>query len=223
MPVHGGRHELGQNFLVDPGVRRRIVDLVPPGPEPVLELGAGDGAVTRLLADGARPVTAVELDPRRAGALSRELAGRARVEQGDMLRFALDVPHHVVSNVPFAITTPLLRHLLGQRAWGTAVLLLQWEVARKRAAVGGTTLLTARPGTSSRWPAACRRGRSGRCPRSTAGCSCSAAAPPRCWTTGPGAPTSGSCARRSTAAGSAGDGPGTSTRGSGRRRSGADP
>lgn len=147
MPVHGGRHELGQNFLVDPGVRRRIVDLVPPGPEPVLELGAGDGAVTRLLADGRRPVTAVELDPRRAATLRRELAGRARVEQGDMLRCSLDVPHHVVSNVPFAITTPLLRHLLGQRVWCTAVLLLQWEVARKRAAVGGTTLLTA-----SWWP-----------------------------------------------------------------------
>lgn len=37
----------------------------------------------------------------------------------------------------------MLRHLLGQRAWSTAVLLVQWEVARKRAAVGGTTLLTA--------------------------------------------------------------------------------
>lgn len=109
----------------------------------MLELGAGDGALTRLLADGRRPVTAVELDPRRAAALRRELAGRVRVEQADMLRFTLDGTHHVLSNVPFAITTPLLRHLLGQRAWGTAVLLLQWEVARKRAAVGGTTLLTA--------------------------------------------------------------------------------
>ncbi|GAA1243423.1 hypothetical protein GCM10009609_03580 [Pseudonocardia aurantiaca] len=65
----------------------------------------------------------------------------------DMLRFRLDSAHHVVSNVPFGITTPLLRHLLGQRAWTSAVLLLQWEVARKRAAVGGTTLLTA-----SWWP-----------------------------------------------------------------------
>lgn len=141
------RHELGQNFLVDRSARRRLVDLVPHGPEPVLELGAGDGAVTRLLADGSRPVVAVEIDARRAAALRRELAGRARVEQGDMLRFALGGAHHVVSNVPFGITTPLLRHLLGQRAWRTAVLLLQWEVARKRAAVGGTTLLTA-----SWWP-----------------------------------------------------------------------
>jgi 23S rRNA (adenine-N6)-dimethyltransferase len=63
-----------------------------------------------------------------------------------MLQFRPAVPN-VVSNVPFGITTPVLRHLLGQRAWTTAVLLLQWEVARKRAAVGGTTLLTA-----SWWP-----------------------------------------------------------------------
>lgn len=56
-------------------------------------------------------------------------------------------PHHVIANVPFSLTTPLLRGLLQQNHWHTAVLLLQWEVARKRAGVGGTTMLTA-----SWWP-----------------------------------------------------------------------
>jgi 23S rRNA (adenine-N6)-dimethyltransferase len=142
----GGRHELGQNFLVDRHVVARIAALVPPGP--VLELGAGDGALTRQLAVRAGDVTAVELDPGRAAGLRRALGRRVRVVQADMLRFRLDaaVPN-VVSNVPFGITTPVLRHLLAQGAWTTAVLLLQWEVARKRAAVGGTTLLTA-----SWWP-----------------------------------------------------------------------
>ena len=61
-----------------------------------------------------------------------------------MLDFALGTsPHHVVANVPFALTTPLLRRLLQQTTWDSAVLLLQWEVARKRAGVGGTTMLTA--------------------------------------------------------------------------------
>jgi 23S rRNA (adenine-N6)-dimethyltransferase len=141
----GGRHELGQNFLVDRRVVARIAALVPPGP--VLELGAGDGALTRQLAVRAGDVTAVELDPARAAGLRRALGGRVRVVQADMLRVRLDGVPNVVSNVPFGITTPVLRHLLGQRAWTTAVLLLQWEVARKRAAVGGTTLLTA-----SWWP-----------------------------------------------------------------------
>jgi 23S rRNA (adenine-N6)-dimethyltransferase len=140
----GGRHELGQNFLVDRRVVARIAALVPPGP--VLELGAGDGALTRQLAVRTGDVTAVELDPGRVAELRRVLGRRVHVVQADMLRVRPAVPN-VVSNVPFGITTPVLRHLLGQRAWTTAVLLLQWEVARKRAAVGGTTLLTA-----SWWP-----------------------------------------------------------------------
>ena len=143
--VFGGRHELGQNFLIDRRVVTRIAGLVPPGP--VVELGAGDGALTRELAVRPGRVTAVELDPGRVASLRRAFGRRVRVVHADMLRFRLDDAHHVVSNVPFGITTPVLRHLLGQRAWTSAVLLLQWEVARKRAAVGGTTLLTA-----SWWP-----------------------------------------------------------------------
>ncbi|MGI5127514.1 ribosomal RNA small subunit methyltransferase A [Pseudonocardia sp. CA-107938] len=137
----GGRHELGQNFLTDHRIAARIARLVPPGP--VVELGPGDGAVTRHLVRRPDPLTAVELDPRRAAALERRYGDRVTVVHGDMLRFRERRPHHIVSNVPFGITTPLLRHLLGQPGWGTAVLLLQWEVARKRAAVGGTSQLTA--------------------------------------------------------------------------------
>jgi 23S rRNA (adenine-N6)-dimethyltransferase len=141
----GHRPELGQNHLVDHRVSARIAGLVPPGP--VLELGSGDGALTRLLADRPWPVTAVELDPARVAGLRRRLGPRVRVVHADMLRFPLDGDHHVVSNVPFGITTALLRRLLGHGGWVSAVLLVQWEVARKRAAVGGTTLLTA-----SWWP-----------------------------------------------------------------------
>lgn len=144
-PFAGGPHELGQNLLIDPNVAARVVGQVPTGH--VLELGAGAGALTRLLAARPGGVTAVELDPARVAGLRCTFGRRVRVVHDDMLRFRLDGEHHVVSNAPFGITTPLLRHLLGQRRWGTAVLLLQWEVARKRAAVGGTTLLTA-----SWWP-----------------------------------------------------------------------
>ena len=144
----GGPHELGQNFLVDPRVVDRLTGYVPRDPLPVVELGPGDGVITdRLVADRPKNVTVVEIDPRRVERLRGRFRNRAHVVRGDMLSYRLDAPHHVVSNVPFGITSPLVRHLLGQRAWRTAVLLLQWEVARKRAAVGGTTLLTA-----SWWP-----------------------------------------------------------------------
>ena len=143
--IVGGPHELGQNFLVDPGVAARIAGLVPPGP--VVELGPGDGALTRHLARRPDPLTVVELDDGRARSLRRTFGGRVDVVHGDMLAFRYTEPHQIASNVPFGITTPVLRHVLGQTAWQNAVLLLQWEVARKRAAVGGTTLLTA-----SWWP-----------------------------------------------------------------------
>lgn len=144
----GGRHELGQNFLVDRQVATDLANIIRHAPPlPVLELGAGAGAITRALAMIGQPVTAVELDPAHAADLRRISArspASVRVVTADLLTFDYGPePHHVVSNVPFGITTPLLRRLLAQSHWHTAALLLQWEVARKRAAVGGTTLLTA--------------------------------------------------------------------------------
>lgn len=139
-----GRHELGQNFLVDPAVPAALAGVVSGwAPRPLLELGAGDGALTAALLELGRPVTAVELDPRRVQRLRHRFGDRVRVHRGDLVTERLDRPVDVVSNVPFGLTTPLLRRLLRAPRWSHALLLLQWEVARKRAAVGGTTQLTA--------------------------------------------------------------------------------
>ena len=148
-PPIGGPHELGQNWLVDRRYPAEMADVLRHAPPyPVLELGAGNGALTEALVTVGPPVTAVELDPRRADQLRRRFAERAEIVEADMLTYAFGrSPHHVASNVPFHLTSPLLRRLLRQSQWDTAVLLLQWEVARKRAAVGGTTMLTA-----SWWP-----------------------------------------------------------------------
>lgn len=143
----GGRPELGQNLLIDPAVATTMADALGDGfPRPVVELGAGTGAITRALVATGRPVTAVELDPRYAASLREQYSECRNIQifQADMLAFRdQPYPHDVVSNVPFGITTPLLRRLLDHRCWHTAVLLLQWEVARKRAAIGGTTMMTA--------------------------------------------------------------------------------
>ncbi|MEU6697218.1 23S ribosomal RNA methyltransferase Erm [Pseudonocardia sp. NPDC046786] len=140
-----GRHEHGQNFLVDPAVPAALAAVVGGYPaRSVLELGAGDGALTAALLRLDRPVTAVEIDPHRVDRLRRRFGARVTVRHGDLLRERLDRPVDVVSNVPYALTTPLLRRLLPAPRWAHALLLLQWEVARKRAAVGPTTALTAR-------------------------------------------------------------------------------
>jgi 23S rRNA (adenine-N6)-dimethyltransferase len=148
-PPIGGPHELGQNWLVDRRYPAEMADVLRHAPPyPVLELGAGNGALTEALLTVGTPVTAVEVDPRRADRLRRTFGERAEILESDMLTYEFGRhPHHVAANVPFHLTTPLLRRLLRQSHWDTAVLLLQWEVARKRAAVGGTTMLTA-----SWWP-----------------------------------------------------------------------
>ncbi|WP_309104668.1 23S ribosomal RNA methyltransferase Erm [Microbacterium sp.] len=139
--LHGGRHELGQNFLTHRPTLGRIITLVSATTGPILELGAGDGALTRPLADLGRPLTAVDIDEHRVRRLRASLP-RVRVVAADATRHPLDTDV-IVGNIPFHLTTPILRRLLTSTGWRQAVLLTQWEVARKRAGVGGSTLLTA--------------------------------------------------------------------------------
>lgn len=60
---HSGRHEYGQNFLHDRGVIDVIVRTVACTEGPIVEIGAGDGALTCALQRLGRPLTAIEVDP----------------------------------------------------------------------------------------------------------------------------------------------------------------
>jgi len=142
------KKSLGQNFLVDANLQRKIVAAVEPQPEDViLEIGPGTGAITQHLAGHVRHLTAVELDHALADQLSRQFAGRAdvRIIEGDALELdpgsiATDPASlKVVGNIPYNITTPLLFHLLS-RNWRPAhiVLMLQKEVADRLLAGPGT-------------------------------------------------------------------------------------
>jgi 23S rRNA (adenine-N6)-dimethyltransferase len=145
MPTHHpGRHELGQNFLVHTPTVASFVDAVRSTEGPIIEIGAGLGALTLPLADLGRPVTAIEIDRRAAKALRRSAPSLVTVETADFLTYRLPRHRHVlVGNLPFHLTTALLRRILRAPAWTDAVLLVQWEVARRRAGVGGATLMTA--------------------------------------------------------------------------------
>ncbi|GAA3562687.1 hypothetical protein GCM10022222_52970 [Amycolatopsis ultiminotia] len=141
---YGGRHELGQNFLTDPATIATVCSAAARTTGPLVELAAGDGALTVPLSRSGRPITAVELDPRRARRLDRRTPANVEVVQGDLLRHRLPgVRHTVVGNLPFHLTTVTLRRLLGHPHWELAVLLVQWEVARRRAGIGGASQLTA--------------------------------------------------------------------------------
>jgi 16S rRNA (adenine1518-N6/adenine1519-N6)-dimethyltransferase len=143
--AHGLRpkKEWGQNFLGDAGILEALAALarLQPG-DTVVELGAGLGHLTRaLLATGAR-VVAVERDRELAPILRDELP-RAEVVEADAKSFdlrtvAADGKVIVCGNLPYHLTSPILFHLLEQRALvRRAVLLLQREVAVRVAAQPG--------------------------------------------------------------------------------------
>ena len=131
----------GQSFLVNPGVPRRIVEVagVRPG-DLVVEVGPGLGVLTEpLLAAGAR-VVAVEIDPRLAAYLRERFAGevRLRLVEGDILRLApaelapAGEPYQVVANLPYSVTSAVLRHVLaGPRRPVQVVVMVQREVAER--------------------------------------------------------------------------------------------
>src|SRR5690606_31074799 len=123
----GGRHELGQNFLVHRASLERMTSLVAATTGPILEIGGGDGALTAPLSKLGRDLHVIDIDPRRVSRL-RTRFPQVHVEHADALRARLDRPV-VVGNIPFHLTTPILRRLLSRGSWRDAVLLTQWEVA----------------------------------------------------------------------------------------------
>lgn len=140
----GGRHELGQNFLIHRPTLQRITTLTAATEGPILEIGAGDGALTRHLARLGRDLRAIDIDARRVDRLRSRVHG-ASIHHADAMYEPLNRPV-IVGNIPFHLTTPLLRRLMDADGWQQAILLTQWEVARKRAGVGGATMMTAQAG-----------------------------------------------------------------------------
>ena len=147
-----GRWRRSQNFLADPSAISRLLRAVDVRPDDlVVDLGAGGGALTLPLADAGARVVAVEIDPvwvarlrdrvQRAG-----VADRVRVVHGDLHTFRTPgEAWRVVANPPFGRTTAVLRLLLDDPVRGPdrADLVVQLEVARKRARQPPTTLRSA--------------------------------------------------------------------------------
>lgn len=134
---------LGQNFLVDPAHRARIVaaaDLTPD--DTVLEVGPGPGVLTELLAQQAGRVIAVELDDRLIPFLRERFAGQPRVTivhadilETDPAELVEGRPYKVVANLPYYITSAAIRHLLeSDPAPDVLVLTVQREVAERMVA-----------------------------------------------------------------------------------------
>lgn len=142
------KRSLGQNFLRDDNIARNIAAAIAPQPDDVLvEIGPGEGALTRHLAGLPRLLIAVELDDRIVGPLRERFAGeRVQIVHGDFLETDLDAlaalhhqPLRIAGNIPYNITSPILFHVLDHRAAvKDLTIMVQREVARRLVSVPGT-------------------------------------------------------------------------------------
>ena len=144
------KKRLGQHFLHDPGVIRRLVETIRPQPsDTMVEIGGGPGALTAPLSEKLERLHVVEVDRELAAALPARVAHPERlvVHEADALDFdfgslaAGPRSLRVVGNLPYNISTPLLFHLAGCHAHlRDLTLMLQREVVDR---------IVARPATKA--------------------------------------------------------------------------
>ncbi|MDP2853289.1 MAG: 16S rRNA (adenine(1518)-N(6)/adenine(1519)-N(6))-dimethyltransferase RsmA [Smithellaceae bacterium] len=136
------RKKLGQSFLVDVNTINKIAASARiSSDDVVIEIGAGIGVLTREIAQIARQVIAVEIDPYLVNVLRDQLAGCANVEiySGDILKFDFssisskyNAKTNVIGNVPYNISSPVIFHLLSARSHISCfTLMLQKEVVQR--------------------------------------------------------------------------------------------
>ena len=116
---HSARRRFGQNFLVAPGIIRKIVDAIAPrDDDTVVEIGPGLGALTEPLLERINHLHVVEIDRDLIARLrSRFPTERLTIHEGDALEFDFGAlkgpgPLKIVGNLPYNISSPLLFHLV---------------------------------------------------------------------------------------------------------------
>ena len=139
------RKRLGQHFLIDPNIVRKILKIAALQPEDVVfEIGPGRGALTQVLCERVARVIAVELDRHLFEYLSQTCAQYDALElhHGDALAFPYDtLPGGtvVIANLPYYVSTPLVFRLLEERERiDRMILMLQREVAERMVAEPGS-------------------------------------------------------------------------------------
>lgn len=132
------RKQLGQNFLLSPGIIQALVEAAQITPsDSVVEIGPGIGTLTIELAKTAKKVVAIEKDPNLAAIARQSIKqyGNVEIKEGDALEWkfddSLEIPYKVVSNLPYYITSPAIKKFLEDTSPQPSLmaLIVQKEVA----------------------------------------------------------------------------------------------
>jgi len=135
------KKRFGQHFLKDPNIARIVASGVTKD-DVILEVGPGRGFLTGFLAERARTVHAVEIDPDVLPILRNAAPGNVVIHEGDALLFDYaslnPAPNKLIANLPYNVASPLILKLLEQvESIHTFRFMVQLEVARRMAAGPG--------------------------------------------------------------------------------------
>lgn len=138
MPTYSKRKALGQHFLTNPGILRKITAVIAPEKnDTIIEIGPGKGSLTRYLVEKAGYVIAVEKDPVLIPALRSLPYTNLLILEDDILSIDLsklvkEPPVKIAGNLPYSISSPIITKILKNKMlFKSCVFLLQKEVAER--------------------------------------------------------------------------------------------
>ena len=144
--THSFRKKWGQNFLIDPNIVKKIYRTIEPiDSDNILEIGPGEGVLTKIILPEVNKMVSIEIDPVLVNKLnnSNQLK-KLKVVNKDILKtniYDLDIdnPVRVIGNIPYNITSQIIFWLIEQLDyWSDAFIMVQKEVAHRLIAKVGT-------------------------------------------------------------------------------------
>jgi len=144
--THSFRKKWGQNFLIDPNIVKKIYRTIDPKySDNILEIGPGEGVLTKIILPEVNKMVSIEIDPVLVNTLNNSIVLRKlKVVNKDILKtniYDLDIdnPVRVIGNIPYNITSKIIFWLIEQLDyWSDAFIMVQKEVAHRLIAKVGT-------------------------------------------------------------------------------------
>ena len=144
--THSFRKKWGQNFLIDPNIVKKIYRTIEPiDSDNILEIGPGEGVLTKIILPEVNKMVSIEIDPVLVNKLNNSnRLKKLKVVNEDILKtniYDLDIdnPVRVIGNIPYNITSQIIFWLIEQLDyWSDAFIMVQKEVAHRLIAKVGT-------------------------------------------------------------------------------------
>ena len=144
--THSFRKKWGQNFLIDPNIVKKIYRTIGPiDSDNILEIGPGEGVLTKIILPEVNKMVSIEIDPVLVNKLNNSnRLKKLKVVNKDILKtniYDLDIdnPVRVIGNIPYNITSQIIFWLIEQLDyWSDAFIMVQKEVAHRLIAKVGT-------------------------------------------------------------------------------------